>query len=370
MNLLVFNLATDADDPILGFTTGWLNRLAAHYTQVDVITMRMGRLAVAPNVRVLSVGKERGYSEARRAVEFYRLLIGLLIRRRYAACFAHMMPLFALLSAPILRLFGVPITLWYTHRQRHRTLDWATRVSRRVVTAAPDSFPIPTPKLRVLGHGIDTEFFRTEKQNTEGEHTVLDSVLSPQSSVLSFVVHVARVMPIKHQATLIRALPAVPTAHVVFVGDVPPDTDGSYRAELETLARELGVAERVTFAGHQSADGVRDWYRRAAAAVNLSPVGLFDKAALEALACGVPTIVSNPAFDSLLGGDAAGADGWRIASPEDHVGLAAQLNHVLSLDPLARERLTAVIRARVVEAHSLDGLIRRLVQVLKTGEIV
>jgi len=40
VNLLLFNLATDADDPILGFTTGWLNRLAAHYTQVDVITMR------------------------------------------------------------------------------------------------------------------------------------------------------------------------------------------------------------------------------------------------------------------------------------------------------------------------------------------
>ncbi len=79
MNLLLFNLATDADDPILGFTTGWINRLAPHYEHIDVITMRVGRLAVAPNVRVYSVGKERGYGEARRALEFYRLLIGLLL---------------------------------------------------------------------------------------------------------------------------------------------------------------------------------------------------------------------------------------------------------------------------------------------------
>ncbi|MFN8564687.1 MAG: hypothetical protein U0703_24390 [Anaerolineae bacterium] len=67
------------------------------------------------------------------------MLVARLRERRYAACFAHMMPLFAVMGAPLLR--GVPITPWYTHRQAHRTLQLATAVSRRVVTAAPDSFP-------------------------------------------------------------------------------------------------------------------------------------------------------------------------------------------------------------------------------------
>ena len=40
-----------------------------------------------------------------------------------------------------------------------------------------------------------------------------------------------------------------------------------------------------------------------ATAVNLSPVGLFDKAALEGMAVGVPTLVTNEAFDPLLGAD-------------------------------------------------------------------
>jgi glycosyltransferase involved in cell wall biosynthesis len=375
VNLLLFNLATDADDPILGFTTGWINRLAAHYEHIDVITMRAGRLDVAPNVSVYSIGKERGYGEARRAVEFYRVLSTLLLRRRYAACFAHMQPLFALMSAPLLRPLNVPITLWYTHRQRHRTLEWATQVSRRVVTASPDSFPIATPKLRVLGHGIDPEFFRTEGEGLRTEKNApgipntsiaADLLLSPQPSVLSpqYVVHVARLMPIKQQATLIRALPSVPTAHAVFVGDVPPEQGTNYRAELEALARDLGVAERVTFAGNESAEGVRAWYARAAAAVNLSPVGLFDKAALEALVMRVPTIVTNPSFDPLLG-----EASWRSESPEDHAGLTARLTAILALDPAERERLTSISRARTVEAHGLDGLIRRLVQVLNTGEM-
>ena len=150
--LLVFNLATDADDPILGFTTNWINRLATHVRALDVITMRAGRLEVADNVRVFSVGKEDDLSESQRAVVFYQLL-STCVRERtrengrgYDACFAHMMPLFAAMSAPLLIPRRIPITLWYTHRQISRTLQIATRVSHRIVTAVPDSFPIPTPK--------------------------------------------------------------------------------------------------------------------------------------------------------------------------------------------------------------------------------
>jgi len=69
-----------------------INALAARCEAVDVITMRAGRLAVAPNVRVYSVGKERGYGEPRRLVEFYRLLFRLLRTQRYDACFATCSP--------------------------------------------------------------------------------------------------------------------------------------------------------------------------------------------------------------------------------------------------------------------------------------
>lgn len=352
MNLLLFNLATDADDPILGFTTQWINKLAVHYERIDVITMRAGRLAVAPNVCVWSVGKERGYSEARRAAEFYRLLPRLLRERAYSACFAHMMPLFAVLGAPLLR--GVPITLWYTHRQAHRTLRLATAVSRRVVTASPDSFPLPTDKLRVIGHGIDTDFFSPGEQSTA----------RPDLTETPAIVHVARLMPIKHQATLIRALADVPNVQAVFVGDVPPGVDEGYKTELERLAREQGVAERVTFAGNLMAEAVRDWNRRAMLAVNLSPAGLFDKAALEGMAVGVPTIVASAAFDAETDGDPR----LRIPAPDDDAALAIRLHDLLALTGTERQQIGDKLRQRVVTAHSLDGLIARLVRVLNTGE--
>jgi glycosyltransferase involved in cell wall biosynthesis len=172
-------------------------------------------------------------------------------------------------------------------------------------------------------------------------------------------------MPIKHQATLIRALAEITDARSVFVGDEPPEGSGAYRRDLEALARDLGVAGRVTFARSLAPVGVRDRFWQATAAVNLSPVGLFDKAALESMACGVPTIVSNPAFDPLLG---EYSPRLRINSPDDHAGLAARLRGVLALTPDERAAMTAAIRARVMAAHSLDGLIARLASVLTTGE--
>ncbi len=362
-NLLVFNLATDADDPLLGFTTLWINRLAEHFSRIDVITMRAGRLAVAENVHVYSVGKEKGYGNARRAAEFYRILTHLRRERAYVACFAHMMPLFAVMGAPLLR--GVPIVLWYTHRQRHRTLEWATRVSSRVVTAASDSFPILSDKVRVLGHGIDTEFFsplsacESDLQvGREGLGVRGETAPTNQPSII----HVARLMPIKQQAALIRALVDLPETRAIFVGDVPPETDARYRDELETLARDLGVADRVTLAGNQPSAAVRDYYRQATAAVNLSPAGLFDKAALESMAMGVPTLVISAAFCPTLG---KYADQLLIDPPET---LIARLGRILALSQAERQAVGAELRANVVALHGLDGLIARLVSVLNTGE--
>jgi glycosyltransferase involved in cell wall biosynthesis len=374
-SLLIFNLATDADDPILAFTTEWINRLALRYSHIDVITMRAGRLAVAENVSVYSVGKEKGYSEARRAAEFYRLLVGLLARTRYIACFAHMMPLFALMGAPLLKPLGIRIILWYTHRQTSRTLALATAVSSRLVTAAPDSFPIPTPKLRVLGHGIDSDFFRPEfadlidplnpDDETGGTRPRLTRTQETVIKDGHYIIQVARLMPIKHQDTLVRAIAPLENARIVLVGGAPPDTDGDYEHMLRGLAHRLELGARVAFAGAQPPLLVREYYHRASIAVNLSPPGLFDKAVLESMMMGLPTIVANPAFDPLLGDY---AELLRIASPEDVEGLSERLRRLLALIPLERLAIGAALRRRAIGAHSLSGLIDRLDHVLRTGE--
>jgi glycosyltransferase involved in cell wall biosynthesis len=93
---------------------------------------------------------------------------------------------------------------------------------------------------------------------------------------------------------------------------------------------------------------------------------LFDKAALESMACGTPTVVSSPAFDSLLGEHVAAL---RLDSPEDVDGLVARLRALLALQEDKRRAMAHDIRERVIAAHSLERLMPRLVNVLRTGEL-
>lgn len=350
--LLVFNLATDADDPLLGFALGWLNLLATHYDAVDVITMRAGRLVLAPNVRVWSVGKERGWGEAHRATEFYRLLLWRLSAQPYSAAFAHMMPVFAAMAAPLLTARGIPMTLWYTHRARSRMLALAVRGSRRIVTAVPDSFPIATPKLRAIGHGIDTSIYQPAAAPGTG-------------SAGAGIIQVARLMPIKRQDALIEAVAALPGVRLTLIGDAPAGAGAeAYAARLRAQVQQLGLGERVRFAGVLLGPRLLEACQRATLAVNLSPPGLFDKAALESMACGVPTLVANPAFAPLLGDDAP----LLLCPDPTPAELAARLGALLALSEQARHVIGQRLRARVLAQHSLASLIPRLVNVLETGE--
>lgn len=351
MRLLLFNLATDASDPVLGFGSVWIRELAGHCELIDVITMYCGAADLPVNVRVYSAGREHGWSKARRLTAFYRHLTRLLSTRRYDVCFAHMMPLFAALAGPLLKARGIPLVLWYAHRQDTRQLRLGAAMSWRAVTSVASSFPFPSDKLRVVGQGIDTDFYSPVAR---ADATKDDPPL---------LIQVARLAAIKHQATTLRAASGL-EAQLVFVGGVQPGYPDDYLRELEALGAELGL--RCRFAGDLPAAGVRDWNRRATIAVNTSPVGLFDKSALESMACALPTVVCNPAFAPVLGEQ---RQLLMIDGPRDVTGLRERLAHLLALPEGERARIGRALREGVIREHSLKRLIGRLLSVFESGEL-
>lgn len=355
MRVLMLTQKLDTRDWLVSFIPAWADALARCVDHLDIVALEVGSYTPPANTHVYSMGKEAGRSRASLMAAFYRRVLPLI--RHANAVFVHMIPRYALMVAPLAALFRKPVTLWYTHRHAGRELRLAVRVCRRVLTAASDSFPLKTPKLRVLGHGIDTGFYAPS-----AEH----SPYTATAEALPLIVHVARLMPIKNQATLIRAIASDVPAQAAIIGAVPDGQDASYRDSLEALARDLGAVDRVTFTGGLKSSDVVTQYRFAAAAVNLSPVGLFDKAALESMAAGTPTIVAGAAFDDLLG---PYAEMLRISSPEDHHALAEHLRALLALTPTERAHIGMYLRQGVVQNHSLDHLMPRLVQVLASGEV-
>lgn len=347
MRVLMLAIRYDHNDWATHFITKWAVRLAAQVDALDVLALEVGEVGSLPNnMRVFSMGKERGIGRAARLATFYRQAIPLIAR--CDAIFVHMIPRYALLAAPIARPLRKPITLWYTHRNPSTDLRRALPHLKQVLTAVPTSFPLSTDKLNPLGHGIDIDFY---------PFTNLTPAQPPT------VVHVARLQPIKHQDALLTALTRVPQMHAAIIGAVPDGEDPQYAQALHQQAQDNELQTRVRFTGGLSPEAVREWYGRAAVAVNLSPPGLFDKAALESMACGLPTLVTNAAFADLMGE-------WRpyllLDYPPKPPQIADRLEAIHYLSHKERSLLSQTLRRAVAEKHSLDALIPRLAAALRT----
>jgi glycosyltransferase involved in cell wall biosynthesis len=128
--------------------------------------------------------------------------------------------------------------------------------------------------------------------------------------------------------------------------------DGPQAAALEAQARNLGVADRVVFAGKAGDAELVDWYQRAAMVVSLSEAEAFGMTVLEGLAAGCHVVCSGiPAFRDL----------------------AAQFNgHVTVVEDGSPGSGAAAVRARIeqrpvappdVSGYTWDAVAERLLAV-------
>ena len=345
MNLLFITYKVDETDSLVGFVAGWLRALAARVERLDVICLAQGPASLPDNVRVHSLGKERGAGKLRQAVEFWRAA------RRIQAdvVFCQFSPIFVIAIAPFAKLRGWPILLWYTHRHVDLKLRLATALADRVLTASPESFRLASPKVRVVGHGMDTERFApaTEVATTNAGKIVLA---------------VGRIAPIKHYEMLIEAARILVReqgrAEVEFliVGDVEGPVPAGYAEGLRHQAAEAGLEGRLRFCGRVPHGEVVDYYRRAAVTVNLCPTGGLDKAVLEGMAAGRPALVRNSSFAALLGQDAE----LLLAPDGDVRAVAERLVRLLDMPEAERAALGLRLRQRVVAEHSLERLADRI----------
>ena len=124
---------------------------------------------------------------------------------------------------------------------------------------------------------------------------------------------VARLVPIKSIDLFIRAIAELaktrPHATAAIVGD------GPLREPLERLARELGVADRITFAGQQS--DVHHWLRRSRVFMLTSESEGLALSLMEAMTSGLPAVVPHVGDLSDLVTD--GVNGFLVTERDPYV---------------------------------------------------
>jgi glycosyltransferase involved in cell wall biosynthesis len=159
----------------------------------------------------------------------------------------------------------------------------------------------------------------------------------------------------------IRALPtiaaAIPTVKYLVIGR------GDDQPRLAALAEELGVSDRVVFAGFVPTDALVAHYQLASAYVMPSQEG-FGIVYLEALACGVPVLSgdqdgsADPLQDGRLG--------WRVPHRDPKAVAAACVEMLTGHDPRCQGPW---LRQETLAVFSPAALAQRLHQALRASRV-
>ncbi|OFV80083.1 MAG: hypothetical protein A2Y78_14890 [Acidobacteria bacterium RBG_13_68_16] len=224
-------------------------------------------------------------------------------------------------------------------RRALRHADVVTVGSREMERLA--SPHVPAGRLSRLPLGVDTNLFHP----SDGGGTAMHLAGAP------CILHVASLVPVKDQETLLRALArvaaATPAAHLHMVGD------GPLRRDLERLAERLGVEPHLTFHGAVAHDRLPAYYRACDLAVLSSRFESQSMVALEAAACGRATVGTAVGVLPELFGERLTV---RVGDDE---GLAEAVL-ALARNPARRTALGEASRAAVESRYTLSSSVRQL----------
>lgn len=156
-----------------------------------------------------------------------------------------------------------------------------------------------------------------------------------------------------------RVATSDPTLHLVMAG---PDQQG-LQAELENLARKLGIAQRITWTGMLQGELKWGAFRAASAFVLPSHQENFGIVVAEALACGVPVLISDKV--NIWREIAADKVGW--VAPDTLDGTLANLTAWLHTPDDQSEAMRAAAVRCFNERFEIGGAARSLLAVIESG---
>jgi glycosyltransferase involved in cell wall biosynthesis len=325
MRRLVFaTQKLDPEDPVLAATVPMARALAARVDELVVLCDSAVPEVMPENTRIHEF---RGKTQAERGARFSTALAREL-RPRPIGVVAHMVPLYAVLAAPLVRPLRVPLLLWYTHWKGHLVVRAAEKLSTAVLSVDRRSFPLDSRKVHAIGHGIDVgEFSCTE--------------VPPGESLQALVL--GRYSPAKGIETVLRAAALAGGVRIEAHGS--EETFEGHRRELERLALELGVD--VELGGPVVRAEVPTLFSRSHVLVNNMRAGSPDKVVYEAAASCLPVLASNPVFDDLLPAE------LRFAR-DDPATLAERFR---ALDRRRRPELRGLVARNHSVEHWADGVL-------------
>ncbi len=344
MKILVITQKVDREDGALGFMHQWLAKISEQVEVLNVVCLEQGSVSLSENVRVFSLGKEQSQSRIKYLVRFYKYVFKL--RKEYDVVFCHMNPVYIVLAGGFWKIWRKKVFLWHNHKQGTLMTRKAIWLANRVFYTSSFSFSSRFKKAKQMPVGIDTNVFKKDEAEIKAENSLL---------------YLGRISPVKKIEVLIKAAKLLAEQGREFALNIvgePGQKDSQYFEKIKKAGAELIAKGKARFYPAVPNYQTPKVYNQNEVFVNLTPSGSFDKTILEAMACRTLVIVCNQSLKGLLSDELIFKEG-------DSQDLKDKINNLLAKPAEEKRELGEQLRRVVIEKHSLDLLVNKLVDEFK-----
>jgi len=347
MKLLICTQKVDKRDPVLGFFHGWIEEFAKQCEMVTVISLGIGEYNFPSNVKVLSLGKGTGGGRFRYIWSFYKYVF--FQRKGYDVVFVHMNPVYIILGGVFWKIWRKKIALWYAHKKGSKLASLSLFFIDKVFSVSKESFyKSHLKKFFPTGHGINVTNFQCENR-----------VLSEKVKVVS----INRVTPVKEYEILIDAVNilvnerGIYNIRVEIIGGACVKSDEEYLVKLKKMVEAFRLQNFVFFVGEVPNSELLPYLCSSDIFINMQKIGGAGKSTLEAMSCGLLTIVCTPVFVPFL----EGAENlFCFDGMADD--LAKKIQLCIDLPEGEKIKYRKKMREIVVKEHNLENLVKRILE--------
>lgn len=333
----------DENDPVLSQQTQVVSKLLVHYSEVTVITGRIGKYRKSSNLTVISsdwiIGKN-----LKNALRFLQITIPILVKYRPQVIFSHMTEVQSFLISLITYFFRIKHYLWYAHTSKSFFLRWNHVFLSGIITSTPGSCPIVGAKVYPIGQAVDRDQFLFRDSNTPN---------------LDKLVHVGRFDRSKNVSLIISEVETArkkfPELTLTLIGSPSNSKEEEYAKSVKTGSKNAVTDGWIVFKSSISRNEIPGMLYQNDIFIHAFQ-GSLDKTLVEATMVGLPVVTINHEYHNEFG----------IWDKESNIQTSL-MKQIIFIKNLPSEKLVSELRIRreiAIKRHSLEKWIEKLVAVL------
>jgi glycosyltransferase involved in cell wall biosynthesis len=349
MKLAMLSSSINREGKEEAFIVDWIESLAQEVDQLVVILLRDQKtLLKAKNVTVYSVEKTPLLFKP---LIIWKLLSQEQLKVKFDGIFCHIYDFLAVVGTIWAKIFTVKSVYWYAGGLPLNSISLlrlAMVLADKVVTCSQkekqrysQAFHLKN-SVHVLGHAINTHHFKP----------LLPKIHSHKSDYV--IGSVGRATSVKNYETLISAVQQLPDLHFTLklaLSRVKENQD--YVSRLKHLAdQDSSSKHHYQFLTNINYTSLPQFYTGLSLYIHPSELASIDKAGLEAIACGIPVLLSRAGYLEVV------SDDQFLFDPKDVKALTNKIIQALRKTPFEAQ---AKLQKHIEKEYALQGFMKKLV---------